>query len=431
MHRVRFNRLAQFTVTIGASGLLAVACNETATSPFAAPEATGGIMETVGGNTGTAEGGATSNPSQGGSSQSTSQSQATGGQSNNSAGGATNSSSSSSSTGGNREAGGNSSSSTGGKATGGNSSSSSTATGGKATGGSSSSNSTATGGKATGGSSNNSTATGGQATGGATSNPGTGGGNNSSSCSTTEETNFSVFLTSKKALQELSGSNDGFGGDLGGITGADEICQKIAEKSAPCHKGTVTWHAFLSTPSVNAKDRIGTGPWYDRRGRLLSANLTNLLQERPSDADASIKNDFPNEDGVPNHAPEGTQVDNHEILTGTGTDGNIYTQQAGGGGPVMPGGSTSCGPNNETWTKEAATCWGWTTKEGKGCPRVGHSWPRDMSGRHWISVWNEGGCAPGGVDTDDGPSGGGLDGTPRVGSAGGYGGFYCFAVTGN
>lgn len=259
------------------------------------------------------------------------------------------------------------------------------------------------------------------------------GGGGSSACPTPEEEKFSFFLTSRKALQELSGSTDGFGGDLGGITGADSICQRIAERSSACQSNKI-WHAFLSTSSINAKDRIGSGPWYDRRGRLLAQNMANLLTERPTGADPVIKDDFPNEDGVPNHSPEGTQVDNHEILTGTGTDGNVYTQSAtnGGGGTGFPGGmgggSTSCGPNNEeTWTVEAATCWGWTSKEGKGCPRVGHSWPRQGSGVGWISVWNEGGCLPGGTIAETG----GLDGTRKVGSAGGYGGFYCFAVTGN
>lgn len=255
----------------------------------------------------------------------------------------------------------------------------------------------------------------------------------SSTCSTDGEKKFSFFLASHAGLTKLSGSPDGYGGKLGGLAGADKICQQLAESSAPCHKGTVVWHAFLSTSTENAKDRIGTGPWYDRLGRVLSQNMTNLLKERPSDADAAIAKDFPNENGTPNHNPDGTgDVDNHEILTGTGTDGKVYTQAADGGGgggfPGFPTG-TSCGPNSEeTWSVEAATCWGWTTNEGKGCPRVGHSWPREGSGIGWISVYNEGGCAPGGVLSDAGM--GGLDGTRRVGSAGGYGGFYCFAVTG-
>ena len=302
----------------------------------------------------------------------------------------------------------------------------STATGGataSSTTGGTTASATATGGatasSTTGGTTASATATGGRTA------TGTGGGSATTTCTADADKKFSFFLLSQAALQLDSGKTDGYGGDLGGITGADAICQRIAEKSSPCQKSR-TWHAFLSTSTVNAKDRIGTGPWYDRLGRTLATNLTNLLTERPTGADPTITNDFPNEDGVPNHSPDGTLVDNHEILTGTGPDGNVYTQSATSGG--FPGGDTSCGPTGqETWSVEAATCWGWTSKEGKGCPRVGHSWPRVGSGVGWISVWNEGGCAPGGTVAETL----GLDGTRRVGSAGGYGGFYCFAVTGN
>lgn len=246
-------------------------------------------------------------------------------------------------------------------------------------------------------------------------------------CPTEEEARFSFFLTSQAALIRESGSPDGFGGDLGGLSGADAICQRIAESVSPCQRGK-TWRAFLSTPTTNARDRIGTGPWHDRLGRLLAANLDDLLNERPTGADPLIVNDFPNENGVPNHDPDGRGlVDNHQILTGTGLDGTVYQQ----GAAQFAGSATACGTANGAWSVEAATCWGWTTKEPKGCPRVGHSWPRDLSGRHWISVWNEGGCAPGGGNLN--PANlfeDGMDGTPTVGSAGGYGGFYCFAVTG-
>lgn len=249
---------------------------------------------------------------------------------------------------------------------------------------------------------------------------------------TPEEEKFSFFLASQNALVQASGNADGFGGDLGGITGADAICQKIAETSAPCHKGRVVWHAFLSTSSVNARDRIGTGPWYDRRGRLLAKTLTDLINERPIGADSSIAADFPNENGVPNHSPDGKLVDNHQIITGSGTDGNVYKQAASGStGGGMPGGgfggSLAQDACLETWTVEAATCKGWTTNKAEGCPRVGHSWYEGsgMSGKHWISVWNESGCAPGGTGSQTG----GTDSSRKIGSGGGYGGFYCFAVT--
>ena len=75
--------------------------------------------------------------------------------------------------------------------------------------------------------------------------------------------------------------------------------------------GAKDWRAFLSvtkgpagTP-IHAIDRIGNGPWYDRRGRLLAMTKADLLYDRPMGADPAIGNDFPNEDGVPNHAPDG------------------------------------------------------------------------------------------------------------------------------
>jgi hypothetical protein len=265
--------------------------------------------------------------------------------------------------------------------------------------------------------------------GGAAGAGGTGG--TATACPTANEDKFSFFLISNKALIREGGADSTgmfskLGGNLGGLTGADGLCQRVAQFVSPCQSSKV-WHAFLSTSTVNAIDRIGTGPWYDRNGRLWSANLTNLVAgDRPSDADPAIRNDAPNEDGVPNHNPDGTgNVDNHETLTGSGTNGRVYNQTVAAMGTTA---STQCqadvGGTGSGWSVDRATCWGWTRNTAEGCPRVGHSWPAQGSGNNWLSVWNEGGCAPGGslVQT------GGLDGTRKVGSAGGYGGFYCFAV---
>lgn len=238
---------------------------------------------------------------------------------------------------------------------------------------------------------------------------------------------FSFFVTSLTALRRLSGSEHGFGGDLtygetgegAGLRGADKICTEIAESSMPGARAK-TWRAYLSAPTggadggpTHAIDRIGPGPWYDRLGRLFSASRANLNGFRPVDADDAIKNDFPNEHGVPNHNPDGTGVvDNHDTLTGSAADGTIYT------GTANP------------------TCSGWTSKEGAaGRPRVGHSWPRRSGGScpsnsgcygHWTSSLDEAGCAPG-VNLIE--MGGPKPNDPTVGSGGGYGGFYCFALT--
>jgi hypothetical protein len=234
---------------------------------------------------------------------------------------------------------------------------------------------------------------------------------------------FSFFVTSLKAIRELSGSTNGFGGDLrfgktgpgAGLLGADSICQCIAERSMPGSKVKV-WRAFLSVTAdasgkqVNAIDRIGTGPWYDRLGRLFGSTLADLKLERPN-ADAAIKNDFPNEDGVPNHQPDPTQaaVDNHDFLTGTNAQGQLYSA--------------------------TATCLDWTSAVGNrqtsGRPRVGHSWPRGGMGgggmgsmNNWMSALDEGGCGPG-INLSEASV---PDQGVTVGCGGGYGGFYCFAL---
>lgn len=250
-------------------------------------------------------------------------------------------------------------------------------------------------------------------------------------CETPEEDTFSFFMISYDAIRRFSGSDEGFGGNLGGISGADDLCKRAALESSTC-AGNQTWHAFLSTTKEDAIDRIGAGPWRDRVGRLWANNVEELLEERPPNADPEIIDDIPNEYGIPNQFPnsDSEAVDNHETLTGTGLDGRLYTQEvedAGAGGPGGGfgggGGSTAC---RGGWTPEKATCWDWTSDDPEGCPRVGHSWPSEFSGVSWISVWNESGCAPGVTLVQ----GGLAEDDYSVGSYGGYGGFYCFAVTG-
>jgi hypothetical protein len=244
---------------------------------------------------------------------------------------------------------------------------------------------------------------------------------------------FSFFVTSLKALRELSGSPSGFGGDLrfgetgpgAGLRGADKLCATIAERSMP-GSSVKSWRAYLSVTAdengvqVNAIDRIGNGPWYDRMGRTFAPSKADLLFDRPRNGSALIRNDFPNEDGVLNHQPDPTQakVDNHDMLTGSNAQGKLYSA--------------------------TATCKDWTTSDGSkanGKPRVGHSWPtagggpggaaaapggpggQDMA--NWMSALDEAGCAAG-VNLIE--SGGAPPGATTVGAGGGYGGFHCFAL---
>jgi len=231
---------------------------------------------------------------------------------------------------------------------------------------------------------------------------------------------FSFFLASLVSMREQSGSQDGFGGDLSlgktdsmgakdGLAGADEICRRIADKAFP-GAGCKQWRAFLSVTKgpngggpINAIDRVGPGPWYDRLGRIVAMTKTALAMTRPQGMDPAIINDFPNEHGTPNHNPDGTgAVDNHDILTGSNATGLL---------------------NGTNWT---TTCHDWTSKVGSdGRPRVGHSWPAG-SGMNWMSALDEAGCAAGVNLVEMGPP---NPLTPTVGSGGGYGGIYCFALT--
>jgi hypothetical protein len=264
---------------------------------------------------------------------------------------------------------------------------------------------------------------------------------------------FSFFVTSLTAMRELSGSPNGFGGDLrfgqpDGLSGADEICRQIAEGSSAGNGKT--WRAFLSVTKgpdgnpVHGIDRIGEGPWYDRLGRMVAMNKDDLVQQRPRGADPAIINDLPNETGTPNHNPDATgNVDNHDILTGTNTSGRLLS---------------------ENWS---STCHDWTSSVGSdGRPHCGHSWPRSATGggsgtggrdgggsfpppfdgavpgfdgsfppgtggggisdiNNWMSSLDEAGCAPG-VNLIE--MGGPNPADPTVGSGGGYGGIYCFAL---
>jgi hypothetical protein len=214
---------------------------------------------------------------------------------------------------------------------------------------------------------------------------------------------FSFFVTSLRALQELSGDQNGFGGDLrfgetgdgAGLRGADAICSAIAERSM-AGASAKKWRAFLSTSTggksgepVHAIDRIGAGPWYDRIGRVVALTREDLQEQRPRNADPAIAEDLPNEEGIPNHAPDPTagQVDNHDVLTGSTVKG-LYVGDS------------------------RSTCLDWTSAIGSdGAPRVGHSWSRNGFPMIPGFAFPEGGLPPG------------FPGFPFPSTDGGFGAF--------
>jgi hypothetical protein len=201
-------------------------------------------------------------------------------------------------------------------------------------------------------------------------------------------------------------------GEADGLTGADRICTELAEMSMP-GAAQKQWRAFLSATSgpdgqpVNAIDRIGSGPWYDRLGRVVAMTLDDLRNTRPAGADPTIVNDLPNEFGVPNHNPDGSgEVDNHHVLTGSNELGELASNSYGD------------------------TCNDWTSAVGEtGSPESGFSWPRGTgggNGSHWITGFSAHGCAPGVSIIQDG---GGDSNVLTVGEGGGYGAIYCFALS--
>ncbi len=226
-----------------------------------------------------------------------------------------------------------------------------------------------------------------------------------------DDRRFSFFVTSLEAIQRLSGSNDGYGGDLGGLEGADQICQTIGGEAGAGHK---TWRAFLSVTDggggqpVHAIDRIGEGPWYDANERLVAEDLAGLLNARPA-GDAQSVNDLPDEWGV----PISVLGDAHDVITGSNQQGQLARNDRN------------------------STCNDWTSSDAIGLNLVmcGHSFPRmgpgggrpgggGRGGAHWLSDHPLRGCTPGINLLQNGPG----EGT-CIGCSGGYGAIYCFALS--
>ncbi len=112
----------------------------------------------------------------------------------------------------------------------------------------------------------------------------------------------------------VSSTGSGNGGNLGGLAGADKLCQSLAAKAGA---GERTWRAYLSTsnPDVHARDRIGTGPWYNAKGALIASNVEELHSEK-----ANINNDTAlDEQGRPINAQGAPN--RHDILTGSTVEG--------------------------------------------------------------------------------------------------------------
>jgi hypothetical protein len=184
----------------------------------------------------------------------------------------------------------------------------------------------------------------------------------------------------------VTSRGSGKGGDLGGLSGADAHCQALAKAEGA---GDHTWRAYLSAseasgqPGVNARDRIGKGPWYNAEGELVAANVEELHGAGSKvDKTMAVTERLDSVNGV------GDTPNAHDILTGSRPDGTAF-----------PSG-------------DDLTCGNWTSS-GAGRAQVGH---HDRKGQgpnaaSWNSAHPSQGCTQANFQ-----------------STGGDGRFYCFGI---
>lgn len=186
----------------------------------------------------------------------------------------------------------------------------------------------------------------------------------------------------------VTSANPGQGADLGGLAGADAYCQKLGSSAGA---GDKTWRAYLSAtpaagrPAVNARDRIGRGPWLNAKGLLMAASVDDL--HGPNNK-LSKQNSLTEKGEIV--SGRGDPVNMHDILTGSTADGRADTSAL----------DTTCG----NWTQS-----------GEGSAIVGHHDRIGLNDLPPAKSWNMShpsrGC-----------------GMEALRATGGNGLFYCFAV---
>lgn len=186
----------------------------------------------------------------------------------------------------------------------------------------------------------------------------------------------------------VTSAGPGKGAELGGLAGADQHCQQLAQAAGT---GNRTWRAYLSVSAaggaaaVNARDRIGQGPWRNARGAIVAKSVDDL--HGPNNA--LTKQTALTEKGEPVNG-RGDSPNMHDILTGSQPDGRAFP----------PG-------------DKDTTCGNWT-KGGEGSAVVGHhdrmGLRDDDASKSWNSSHASRGCSP-----------------DALKATGGNGLFYCFA----
>jgi len=186
----------------------------------------------------------------------------------------------------------------------------------------------------------------------------------------------------------ITSAPKGDGANYGGLAGADAYCQQLATAAG---RGGVMWHAYLSTQgpgAVNARDRIGNGPWYNQKGQLVAMNNGILHGDTIDQArvgNAMGKQISLDEKGMINNGV-GDMPNQHDILTGSRPDGTAFTD----------------GMDH--------TCNNWTSN-GMGTAQLGHSDKQGGNNSSWNSSHGSRGCSQ-----------------PNLVSTGGAGLLYCFAI---
>jgi hypothetical protein len=185
----------------------------------------------------------------------------------------------------------------------------------------------------------------------------------------------------------ITSAGPGYGADLGGLQEADLHCQNLAYTAG---MGAKVWRAYLSLmardgrPAVNARDRIGSGPWHNYNGVLIARDVTELHAEG---VNINKETALTERGGTVNG--RGDTPNQHDILTGSNPDGTVYTGE----------GHTACD--------------NWTSSGSDGGARVGH-FDRQGGGddpTSWNSAHNSRGCSQ-----------------ENLVATGGNGYYYCFAV---
>jgi Collagenase NC10 and Endostatin len=201
-----------------------------------------------------------------------------------------------------------------------------------------------------------------------------------------------AFAQSADTSFFLTSNGPGKGGDLGGIAGADRHCQSLAQAAGA---GAKTWRAYLSAqaadgqPAVNAKDRIGKGPWQNAKGVVIAKDVADL---HSAGNNLSKQTALSEKGEVINGA--GDTPNRHDVLTGSQPDGTAFAGS------------------------DDRTCKNWTSST-QGAAMVGHSDRKGLRDDDASKSWNS-------SHPSRGPDGGCSQADLK--STGGDGLFYCFAA---